>query len=601
MGIEFSLPTAVTAATTVSLAVTIALTYLAARPGSHTAYRWWALGFGLVTVRFGLFLFNGQISPAVFSFTTESLQADFALFVLVGTLRLLNRRPSNTFIGLILVTTTLWAGIFSFIHPDFLIQTMPLYLFSGGACIFAGWSIARAKREHGGHGYTMAAISFFLLGLNKLNYPLLRPVEWYAPIGFMLSHLFMICIAIGLIILALSRQQRVMEEAQERLQASEQRYQLAIRGANDGIWDWDVYSGRVNFSTRLCEIVGVDPVHNTLTDEEVIQQIHPDDREHYISCLRDHLNGKTEAFEVEVRINTPDGSERWLANRGVGLRAEDGSVYRMAGSATEITSRKQQEQALIRAKEEIELASRSKSEFLANMSHELRTPLNSIIGFSDILKRQIFGQIGNERYVDYAATINMAGQHLLSLISDILDVARIESGRTRIDEKEVDMRELADACRNMVSTRCEDAGIQLTVEVEPDIPRIWGDEVRLKQIILNLLTNSIKATPEKGKVMLRTIMDDAGWVRISVRDTGKGMAKKDIPRAMSKFGQLGTSYTRHQDGLGLGLSLVQMFVALHNGTFELESELGEGTLAVVRIPPSRIIGDAAHIKVGNLS
>jgi signal transduction histidine kinase len=252
----------------------------------------------------------------------------------------------------------------------------------------------------------------------------------------------------------------------------------------------------------------------------------------------------------------------------------------------DVTARKRGEAALQRAKEAAEIASRSKTEFLANMSHELRTPLNAIIGFSDILLRQLFGPIGQERYAEYARDIHDSGQHLLNLINDVLDIAKIEVNKVELAEAPVDVPDVVDACLRLMRDRAIAAGVTIEVAMPETLPDLNGDDRRLKQILLNLVSNAVKFTPPGGKVELRVEADASGF-RFIVADTGIGIAKADIATALTPFGQIDSSLARRYEGTGLGLPLARSMAELHGGRLDIESEPGTGTTVTVSLPASR--------------
>ncbi len=252
----------------------------------------------------------------------------------------------------------------------------------------------------------------------------------------------------------------------------------------------------------------------------------------------------------------------------------------------DVTIRKRGEAALQRAKEEAEIASRSKTEFLANMSHELRTPLNAIIGFSDILVRQLFGPLGQERYAEYAKDIHDSGQHLLNLINDVLDISKIEVNKIELAEETVDVPAVIDSCLRLVRDRATAAGVLIEVKMPEKLPTLCGDDRRLKQILLNLVSNAVKFTPSGGRVEIRVDADDSGF-RFVVADTGIGIAKADLETAMRPFGQIDSSLARRYEGTGLGLPLARSMAELHGGKLDIESEPGTGTTVTVWLPPNR--------------
>jgi signal transduction histidine kinase len=255
----------------------------------------------------------------------------------------------------------------------------------------------------------------------------------------------------------------------------------------------------------------------------------------------------------------------------------------------DITQRKRFEADLRRAKEEAELASRTKSEFLANMSHELRTPLNAVIGFAEIMQSEIFGPLGDPHYGEYAADIRDSGQHLLNLINDLLDVAKIEFGKVELVEENVDLADILDACMRLMRDRADQAAVELTAHTPPRLPSLRADGRRLKQILLNLMSNAVKFTPSGGQVTVRLTLPKEGGLRIAVSDTGIGIAKQDLAKALQPFGQIDSRMTRKYQGTGLGLPLTKSMIELHGGSLQLESAVGRGTTAFLWLPPSRVI------------
>ena len=308
---------------------------------------------------------------------------------------------------------------------------------------------------------------------------------------------------------------------------------------------------------------------------------------------RDRLQGAPGASEVELY----DGrwlhlSERQTAEGGLVLTAADISALKRQ----ETVLRQNQERLEESAKALIELAekhrqasaiaesaSRAKSEFLANMSHELRTPLNAIIGFSEMMEREMFGRLGDPRYKEYAGDIHSSGQHLLALINDILDMSKIEAGKLNLHPEPLDLLEVAEDVIRLVRTRAEAGGLTLLLDF-PALPAVDADYRALKQILLNLLTTALKFTPRGGKVEVTAGERPDGRVRVSVKDTGIGIADTDLSRLAKPFEQVESQHSKTQQGTGLGLALTKSLVEHHGGDLDIQSRPGVGTTVSFSLP-----------------
>jgi signal transduction histidine kinase len=240
------------------------------------------------------------------------------------------------------------------------------------------------------------------------------------------------------------------------------------------------------------------------------------------------------------------------------------------------------------ARDDAEAANRSKSDFLANISHELRTPLVGIIGFSEIMGSETLGPMGSAQYLEYAGDINQAGQHLLALINNLLNLSKIESGKEDLFESKIDVGGIIAGTVRLLHTQIEEDHIVLERDIEPDMPRLVADEGKVRQILINLLGNAIKFTGEGGTVAIKAwACQDSGCV-IQIADTGIGIAHHDIPKALAQFGQVDGVRNRKYEGTGLGLPLAKGLVELHGGVLDLQSEVGVGTTVTVRFPVWRL-------------
>jgi signal transduction histidine kinase len=248
-----------------------------------------------------------------------------------------------------------------------------------------------------------------------------------------------------------------------------------------------------------------------------------------------------------------------------------------------------------RAVDLAEAASRAKTEFLATVSHELRTPLNAVIGFSEMMKLEIFGPLGSKQYAEYAKDINDSGTHLLDVVNDILDLSRVEAGSDQLLEEKVQIGEIAQRVINLVQPQAEKAKVACTLEMPEHLPLLIADERKVRQILINIVSNAIKFNNENGTVEVKLTCNHSG-LDITVADTGIGMRKEDIPKALARFGQVDADLNRKYEGLGIGLSIVQALIEQHEGVLSIDSDLGVGTTVRVHFPAERCILDAKEVR-----
>lgn len=248
------------------------------------------------------------------------------------------------------------------------------------------------------------------------------------------------------------------------------------------------------------------------------------------------------------------------------------------------------------ARRRAEAANNAKSRFLATMSHELRTPLNAILGFSEVMKTELFGPMENPTYREYAGNILDSGRHLLHLINEILDLTRIEAGRYELHEEPVRLADVAAECHKLLKLRADSKGLQVVEEFEPDLPVVWADQRAMRQISLNLMSNALKFTPRGGRITLAVGSTEDGGQYLSVRDTGPGIPEDEIPKVLQAFGQGTLAHQTAEGGAGLGLAIVQNLIELHGGTLELRSELRKGTAATVILPAYRVLRAMAPLQ-----
>jgi two-component system, cell cycle sensor histidine kinase PleC len=248
------------------------------------------------------------------------------------------------------------------------------------------------------------------------------------------------------------------------------------------------------------------------------------------------------------------------------------------------------------ARRRAESASVAKSQFLAQMSHELRTPLNAILGFSEVMKTEVFGEHAVPAYKEYSNDIHTSGQHLLNLINEVLDLSRIEAGRYELNEDAVSLISIVEDCHHLLRLRAQNRGIAIHQVFEPNLPRLWADERAIRQVCLNLLSNAVKFTPPGGEIWLKVGWTAAGGQYMSVKDTGPGIPEDEIAIVLSKFGQGSNAIKSAEQGTGLGLPIAKNLIELHGGTFVLKSKVRIGTELIATFPPERVMSALAPIK-----
>jgi two-component system cell cycle sensor histidine kinase PleC len=241
------------------------------------------------------------------------------------------------------------------------------------------------------------------------------------------------------------------------------------------------------------------------------------------------------------------------------------------------------------ARRRAEAANIAKSRFLATMSHELRTPLNAVLGFSEVMKAEILGPHSVPTYKEYSEDIHRSGQHLLNLINEVLDLSRIEAGRYELHEEAISLADVVDDCMRLTELRLRERGIALNEQIEEDMPDLWADERAVRQICLNLLSNSIKFTPNGGEITVKVGWTEGGGQYLSVSDTGPGISEEELPQILTSFGQGSLAQKTAEQGAGLGLPIVQGLIKLHGGKFQIASKLREGTQVTVTFPRTRIL------------
>lgn len=369
-------------------------------------------------------------------------------------------------------------------------------------------------------------------------------------------------------------------ETENRLRETEERFMFAVEGAGDGVWDWNMQTGEMLFSRVYMAMLGYDENELPARVETWENSVHPDDLPAVRVSLENYLAGRTPDYRVELRLRCKDGSYKWILCRGTVVRRDRaGKPVRLIGIHGDINTRKLSEQALVAAREEAERANQAKSEFLSSMSHELRTPMNGILGFAQLLE---FDAVLSDEQRDSVQEILKAGHHLLKLINEVLDLAKVESGHIDLSLEPVEVCPVVDECLALMAPLAARNRITLG-HAGLAGAMVRADRTRLKQVVLNLLSNAVKYNRAGGSVQLEVRAAGQDWLRLSVSDTGQGIAPELQAKLFEPFNRLGAENSQIE-GTGIGLTITRRIVELMGGRVGVESTVGVGSRFWIDLP-----------------
>lgn len=378
--------------------------------------------------------------------------------------------------------------------------------------------------------------------------------------------------------------------AEQTARESERRYRFLSDQSFDMIVRFDPHTQRRTYVSPACRrLYGYEPEEaRAMSAEEII---HPDDLAGVNEVLA-RLENDAEQPPIRYRGRRKDGTYLWVEASLTRSHNPATGAAEIVSIIRDVSEHIRYDAALQQAKEEADAANHSKSLFLATMSHELRTPLNAIIGFAEIMQHELMGPIGNTQYKSYVTDIHVSGAHLLQLINDILDLTKAEAGKLELNEEIIDLGEVIGSVVRVSRTSLEKAGLTANIDLMAGLPLLRADERRIRKVLFNLIGNAVKFTHPAGCIDIRARFDPQAGVRITVADTGIGIAPEDLERVLEPFVQIDNSLSRQHAGTGLGLPAVKAIMELHGGALELTSAVGGGTEATAVFPPERAVAGA---------
>jgi two-component system cell cycle sensor histidine kinase PleC len=368
----------------------------------------------------------------------------------------------------------------------------------------------------------------------------------------------------------------------DSLKRQEKKLSEAEAIGNIGQWDWKVGAEEITFSDQLYTIFGIQKKSFKPTLERITSMIHAHDAGRMEQIFQRAVIEQND-YDMDFRITRLDGEVRYIHCEGRCEIDSDDDVIALYGTMQDVTETMQKELDLRIAKESVERAYAAKTQFLANMSHELRTPLNAIIGFSEMMERQLLGPIGTEKYLEYIKGIRESGSHLLDLISDILDMSKIEAGKYELAVEEFNITKVIRMAVHMMEGRAVNSEIKLNITTENEDRKIVADRRAVMQMVLNLLSNAVKFSHRGGHINVN-VTERLDSVYVEISDHGIGIPANKLANITMPFEQAETDYTREYEGTGLGLSITKELAEIHGGSLNIESTLGEGTSVTIKLP-----------------
>ena len=541
-------------------------------------FKLWVTTYILQFFKFSIMLISSINGDSVYLFLIyHFLTILSSMFLIWGIYDYINRKMKYIW-NVVAVFAILWTIIGKLVNINFTINTFPEFIFLGTAGIWTGLIFAKSNLHKQGK-YFLTTL-FVLWGMHKIDYPFLRTVPWFAPIGYYLDGFLLFSIAIVILILYFQKTKTLLIESEDRLRN-------VLEYSQDAAYRRNLVTGKYDYVSPVVErLMGYTVGELTsMGRASFLEKVHPEDQYIVNEKNKDLLSATTTIGNIEYRFLCKDGSYKWFQDRYKSINDVNSGLFYRYGVLQDVTEDKLIEVELRKAKAEAEAYDRLKTEFFSNISHELRTPLNILLSSLQLINIYVYKLQGNEGedIKKYLGIMKQNCFRLLRLINNFLDITKIDAGFYNLNEGKHNIVSIVEDITTSVVEYLKNKNIQIIFDTEIEEKYISCDDDKIERIMLNLFSNAIKFTNPGGKIEVN-IYERNNEIIISVKDTGIGIPKDKLTSIFDRFSQVDKTLSRNKEGTGIGLALVKSLVEMHKGKIIVKSTYGEGTEFLIHLP-----------------
>ena len=556
-------------------------------------FKLWVTTYILQFFKFSIMLISSINGDSVYLFLIyHFLTILSSMFLIWGIYDYINRKMKYIW-KVVAVFAILWTIIGKLVNINFTINTFPEFIFLGTAGIWTGLIFAKSNLHKQGK-YFLTTL-FVLWGMHKIDYPFLRAVPWFAPIGYYLDGFLLFSIAIVILILYFQKTKTLLIESEDRLCN-------VLEYSQDAAYRRNLITGKYDYVSPVVErLMGYTVGELTsMGRASFLEKVHPEDQYIVNEKNKDLLSATTTIGNIEYRFLCKDGSYKWFQDRYKSMNDINSGLFYRYGVLQDVTEDKLIEVELRKAKAEAEAYDRLKTEFFSNISHELRTPLNILLSSLQLINIYVYKLQGNEGedIKKYLGIMKQNCFRLLRLINNFLDITKIDAGFYNLNEGKHNIVSIVEDITTSVVEYLKNKNIQIIFDTEIEEKYISCDDDKIERIMLNLFSNAIKFTNPGGKIEVN-IYERNNEIIISVKDTGIGIPKDKLTSIFDRFSQVDKTLSRNKEGTGIGLALVKSLVEMHKGKIIVKSTYGEGTEFLIHLPENSNKIDDNDVNLNN--